>query len=200
MQRRLVTALTGALALALTACSDDGGARADISETETSETETSVSLCDPGRGPVTPVGLDDVTYTSIVRTDCLEEPCACGAAAAERVEKLLACDAIGVGWYEGLGSLYMEVVGRDDGACVIDIGVEIEGGIGHHRCRLPLPIAAWPGLAGVLTDGRTDPLDGIASRCESRGSCCLLDGCPNPCTEEDAVPLCPMARVDRCGP
>ncbi|MCC6625066.1 MAG: hypothetical protein IT385_27720 [Deltaproteobacteria bacterium] len=195
----------------LAACSDDGASdvsdtaetseTSDAAETSDGETTTPLSPCDPAYGPVTPVGTDDVTYDHVTATDCLSEPCACSDVAAERVEKLLACDAIGLGWYEGLGSVYMRVVGRDDGHCVIDVGTEVEGGVGVSRCRLPLPLTAWAGLEGALGGGgTTEPLAGIEDRCEQILSCCVLTGCPQPCTGEEAVPLCPVGRVDYCAP
>ncbi len=64
----------------------------------------------------------------------------------------------------------------------------------YHRCRLPLPIEPWPGLAfdADPTQGSDGFLEGIADECELVGTCCILDGCPDPCdaTLPDA-PLCP---------
>jgi len=202
----------GALLLSLfVACSDDG-ARITSETSETSDTtsetddtttpppdtETALSLCDPEHDPVTPVGIDDMTYANVTATSCMGDPCLCSDAAAARVEKLLACDQVGVGWYEGLGSVYMRVAGREDGDCLIDIAVETEGGIGINRCRLPLPIAPWVGLRGVVTDGRTEPLAGIEDLCERVDSCCILDGCPDPCDAD--VPHCPWGGVETCEP
>lgn len=155
------------------------------------------TLCDPSAPAVPAVPMSDVAYAAWDLTDCMSEPCLCGDAAADRVRRLLACEAVGVGWYEPFGSVYLRVVGRVGEACVIDVGREIEGGLGVSRCTLPLPVAPWIGLAGALSaDGSTsDVTEGIADRCVSTGGCCVLDGCPNPCTTE---PACPMGRSDSC--
>lgn len=185
------------------ACSGGSEEHPDTRETsdttDTAEEVVETSRCDPARPPIMPVGTDDVRYTSVAAYDCLERPCLCDEGAAVRLERVLACDAVGVGWYEPFGSFYLEVVGREEGACLIDVAHETEGGVGVSRCALPLPIAPWPGLAGVLDDAdMSDPLEGIAERCARITSCCILPGCPTPC--EADVPLCPMGRVDPCAP
>lgn len=184
------------------ACSGDDGSpdsRETTDAPDTTEEVAESSPCSPTRTPVTPVGTDDVRYASVTAYDCLERPCLCDEGAAVRLERVLACDAVGVGWYEPFGSLYLAVVGREAGACLIDVAHETEGGVGVSRCALPLPIAPWPGLAGVLDESdMSDPLAGIVERCERITSCCILEGCPTPC--EADVPLCPMGRVDPCAP
>ncbi|MFO0747175.1 MAG: hypothetical protein U1F43_16150 [Myxococcota bacterium] len=188
----------GAATDAVDASADAASDAADGTSSDAADTGAGdAGLCEPGHGPIAPVGTSDTTYTAVERTDCLSAPCTCAAGLDDRVERLLACDAIAIGWYEGLGSAYFSVAGRDGGDCLIDVGSETEGGVAVHRCRLPLPVSLWTGLMGALDEvDMTHPLEGIEDRCTLTSSCCVLSGCPNPCT--GAEPLCPSGRSDPC--
>jgi hypothetical protein len=154
--------------------------------------------CDPALGPYPPVGTDNATYTEWTALTCLEDACLCTSAAGRAfVAALLACDAVSGGFWQPLGSTYLRVVGRSGGDCVVDVGSEVEGGVSLSRCTNPLPLTAWPGLA--RTDGAV--FDGFLDHCEFVGSCCLLDGCPDPCSASGLdVPLCPPGAGTPCEP
>jgi hypothetical protein len=171
-----------------------GGGGASSSGTGgTGGSEPPVTVCDPPLVEVAPSGTDDVVYPDSPQAPC-GEPCLCSPAARPFVEHVLACDPVTGGFWAPLGSLALRVVGREAGACVIDVGDEVEGGVVHSRCRLPLPIAPWPGIATDADPLKGDSgfLEGIADRCEVVGTCCTLPGCPDPCeTTLPDVPLCP---------
>lgn len=160
--------------------------------TSTSATGGAAPVCTPPLEPVAPSGTSDVTYTNQPDLGCLGEPCLCSTSVRGFVDHVLACDPIAGGYYVGQGSMALRVIGRAAGACVIDVGVEIEGGVTYSRCTLPLPVTPWQGL------GESDPvqfptvfLDGIADRCQTVGQCSILVGFPSPCgTSLPAAPLC----------
>lgn len=95
----------------------------------------------------------------------------------------------------------MRVAGREAGACVVEVGLEVEGGIAYRRCHLSLPIELWPGIAtesDPAIDGDT-LIAGIEDRCDLVGTCCILPGCPDPCeTELPDVPRCPLLPPLAC--
>jgi hypothetical protein len=144
-----------------------------------------IERCDPERR-VEPVSRDDVTYDEWSSIACLERPCICDGtseAASLLVEKLLACEAVVGGFYWGQGSTLLQVLGRQDANCVIRILQEVEGGASVHDCTLPFPLSPWPGLAsrGDTTMGDPPVTGGIEDRCTLTSSCCIIEGCPDPC-------------------
>ena len=159
-------------------------------------TPPSVSACDPAFGPVAPVGTSDILYPEVASQPCFEDPCSaqgcesvpsagvCGAdaPAPALVERLLACDAIGIGWDDGLGSSFLRVRGRQDGHCLIDITTELEGGVQAYSCALPLPMSAWAGLTGVRSGSFSNPVAGIEGLCTTT-HCNLFPEAGAPCNE-----------------
>src|SRR5262249_26371683 len=111
--------------------------------------------------------------------------CQC-APAHDFVAGLLACDKVEGGYWWGLGSAYVRVLGHSGGACIYEIQSEVEGGGVTSRCTAPLPVHPWAGL--VLTESDThvitgDITDGLA--CTAISSCGLAScdggpgiGCP----------------------
>lgn len=184
---------------AMIGCGDGAGTTDVVGDaTTTPDTDAdNLSLCDPAHAPVTPVAHDDATYTNQVRHDCYDGICQCDAGQSERMRQLLACEPLGFGWYEPFGSTYLMTEGRENDKCVILVGVEVEGGIALHRCKLPFPVAPWQGLKGALDENeQSQPLAGIEDQCELATSCCILEGCPNPC--DGTIPECPHGRIDNC--
>ena len=151
------------------------------------------AICDPAHGPVAPTATADVLYETWTDYPCFADACLCDDAAADFVSGLLRCEAVSGGYWWGLGSLAVRVVGRQDGNCLIDIAGELEGGASVDRCTLPLPLSPWPGI-GVAPggDGTTSFFDGIEEHCTLLGSCCLLPECPNPCMDS------PVATAYMC--
>lgn len=159
------------------------------------------SVCDPPLTEVTPTGTDDVVYADQPKNPCFVAPCLCAASARDVVEQVLACAPVTTGFWAPLGSTYLRVAGREGGACVLEVGEEVEGGVRYSRCKLPLPIEPWEGIA-TSADPSVDGeglLKGITDKCELVGSCCILPGCPDPCnsTLPDA-PLCPLNVFEQC--
>jgi len=151
-----------------------------------------VARCDPVR-QVEPASRDDVVYAEWGAVACLEEPCLCsgtGAAASTFVEKLLGCEAVIGGYFWSFGSAVIQVMGRQDDRCVIEIREEVEGGVGRTECRIPFPLSPWPGLAtdGDTMDDGVTLTSGIEAYCQPAGSCCVLEGCPSPC--DASTPMC----------
>jgi hypothetical protein len=141
--------------------------------------------------PLTPVGTDDVTYSTHTTYRCVrEKDHLCRANPLRKnLAGLLRCDAIEGGYYWPLGSMAFHVVGRQGGKCVLDLLREVEGGADFFRCELPLPMVAWAGLASPATGLEVDdPLKGIEERCTKRYSCSLLTGGPNECAKLDPRP------------
>lgn len=154
-------------------------------------------LCDENPASVPPVGTDDATYDEVVDHECAAGPpteglCFCDAAMETFVRRLLACEPLGGGAFWGQGSVYARAVGRADGACLLEIGVETEGGVQVHDCALPLPIVPWPGLRtdGDVPLGSPSFLAGIEPYCTLVDSCCVIGGCPDPCPDD--APTCPF--------
>jgi hypothetical protein len=147
----------------------------DADTSSDADDDGNAALCDPDADPLEPPGTDDVTYDSWTSFECMSDACLCDSAARPFLEMLLRCEAVQGGYWWGMGSVYVRVAGRSGGACLLDIGSEVEGGMAVSRCTLPLPIVAWSGLDAP--DGAL--LTGIEDRCESVGSCCVLDGCPD---------------------
>jgi hypothetical protein len=139
-------------------------------------------VCDPPLSVVPPTSTDDVLYDFDPTLKCFEAACFCEDEAAEVVHDLLACDPMESGFFWSFGALRVRVRGREAGECVYDVGREVEGGVAYHRCRLPLPVTPWAGLATTPNAKADDGfLEGIEDQCELIGSCCILDDCPNPC-------------------
>ena len=213
-------AILGALAHGLAGCGSSGpnlqssttsGSGGSSSSAGTGGSSSSAStggtggtgggVCDPPLAPVTPSGTDDVTYADPEQLKCFANPCLCSSKARELVDHLLACDPIAGGFFWAQGAVYARVAGRKDGACVLEVGEEQEGGVTYRRCKLPLPITPWAGIAGDgdNTMGTAGFLEGIVDACESVGSCCIQPGCPDPCaTKLPDVPLCPATGGLSC--
>lgn len=148
--------------------------------------------CDPTR-TVTPVSFDDVTYQEWGGVRCLERPCICdgtGNAPAVLVEALLSCDAVIGGYYWGMGSAVLQVMGRKDGNYLLRIAQEVEGGAVMHECDLPLPLSPWPGLATAGDTAMGDPslMAGIEDHCTLVDQCSLFPEGPDPC--DGSFPIC----------
>ncbi|MFO0546735.1 MAG: hypothetical protein U0271_00040 [Polyangiaceae bacterium] len=154
-------------------------------------------VCEPPLEVAPPSGTEDVTYTDVPQSACFGSPCLCGSGAREFVNHVLACDPVAGGVWAAAGSAYLRVAGREAGACVLEIGEEIEAGVKYSRCHLPLPIVPWQGIDAQLdtsVDGDSF-LVGIEAQCETVGQCCIADGCPDPCaTSLPDVPLCPLNK------
>lgn len=155
-------------------------------------TDVPESRCDPAR-QVEPPSRDDVAYAEWGSIACLETPCLCdgtGPAAAMLVDKLLACEAVIGGYFWEMGSAVIQVMGRQDGKCIVHLRQEVEGGVSMTECRIPFPLSPWPGLAtgGDTTMGDPPLTAGIEAHCAPLGSCCILEGCPEPC--DASVPMC----------
>lgn len=164
---------------------------------------SAATVCDPPLKPVAPSGTEDVTYTDVPKSACIGGPCLCAEVAHDYVASTLACEPVTGGYWWGQGSVYSRVAGRKDGACLIDVGIEVEGGVSYYACKLPLPIEPWPGIAsdGDSTNGTAGFLEGIEDKCEMVGSCCVLDGCPKPCdTTLPDVPRCPLGQPSNACP
>jgi hypothetical protein len=165
-------------------------------------TDGGVPLCDPALGPVTPVGLDDAAYSAWTILPCFEDACLCHAGCPRAgtqafLQALLACDAVQGGYWWGLGSRYVRVVGRAGGSCVFDLGDEVEGYVSILRCAVPLPLAPWTGLSNPGGESFTQ---GIEASCVARGGCSLQPGPPDQCSSSTlAPPLCPPAAQLLCG-
>jgi hypothetical protein len=152
--------------------------------------------CDDDPAPVPPVGTDDADYDTVVDHACASrvgdpDLCLCDAAMAPFLRSLLACEPVGGGGFWSQGSVYARAVGRRDGACRMEIGLEMEGGVQLWECALPLPIVPWSGLrtSGDTSMGAPSFLTGIEADCAPAGSCCLLEGCPGFCPA--TAPVCP---------
>jgi hypothetical protein len=182
------------------AVSSSTGGHASTSTTTTSSSATDGGVCDPPLAPVPPSGTSDVTYSGQPESGCFGAPCLCSSPAHDFVEHVLACDPVAGGYFLQQGSMYLRVVGRKAGACVIDVGAELEGGVSYSRCEIRLPVAPWSGIA------RSDPaelpssfLEGITDRCQTVGTCCVQLGCPNPCDSTlPAAPVCPPVAGPHC--
>jgi hypothetical protein len=198
------SASTGATSSASTGGAGGGGTGgtggAGTGTSSTSGTGGASPMCSPALTSVTPSGTADVTYTNQPVTGCFGSPCLCSPAARPFVEHVLACDPIEGGFFLGQGSDYLRVVGRKSGACIVDIGEELEEGVTYSRCTLPLPIAPWPGLAASDPVGLPNAfLQGIAAECQTIGQCCIEPGCPNPCDMTlPAAPVCPTLPQPSC--
>jgi hypothetical protein len=72
---------------------------------------------------------------------------------ANLVEGLLACERVEGGYWWGLGSVYIRVLGTEGGACHYGVAYETEGGYTLFSCSAPLPVHAWSGLDTVEVDG-----------------------------------------------
>ncbi len=155
------------------------------------------AVCDPPLAEVAPSGTDDAVYADVPESRCFESTCLCGSAARSFIDDVLACNPVAGGAWGPGGSVYLRVAGREGGACVLEVGEEIEGGVKYSRCLLPLPITPWPGIATQM-DSAVDGdsvLVGLDGQCETVGNCCVLPGCPGPCdTQLPDVPLCPANK------
>ncbi|MFT3775341.1 MAG: hypothetical protein QM820_59085 [Minicystis sp.] len=157
------------------------------------DAEVTPHLCEESYGPVTPSDTADVVYDQWTTYRCLGDKARlCQEPPPHTLEKLLRCEAVEGGWYWGQGSASLRVVGRDQGACVIDIVSEVEGGASVHHCNLPLPMTPWKGLSTIATGGETEnPIAGVEAHCSLTVKCSLFPEGPNPC---DGVmprpPLC----------
>jgi hypothetical protein len=182
-------------------------AASDVAPDETPDAVADVSpdawtsRCDPASGPVVPTGTDDVTYPSMAPAPCFNRPCLCDRPADGFLQDLLACRPASGGIWGGQGSVYVRTTGRSGGRCLVEVSIEVEGGLSMYRCALPLPMSAWSGL-GTRVDGSDgDPgfLAGIESDCEQVGSCCTIPGCPVPCAAlEMPPPQCPPGSSLAC--
>lgn len=158
------------------------------------DADAGASACDPDASPLDPVGTDDVAYTSHTTYACLgDKDRLCRASPLRKtLEGLLRCDAIEGGYVWAQGSFAFRVLGREGGACRVEILHETEGGGVIERCDLPLPVRAWAGLSQALVGDAVDrPLEGIESRCTRIGTCNLQLGAPDECWNRDPrPPLC----------
>lgn len=189
-------------AFGLVGCGEDAPAKTDATETdvavevsdieETGEVEVSErSSCDPSHDPVTPIGTNDFSYPIQKQYLCLPTKAAfCEVPAPAMAEELLQCKAAAGGWFSEQGSVAFRVMGRESGDCVIDFLAETEGGASYRRCRLPLPLTPWAGLAvepgGEILDA---PFMGIEADCTILDTCTLLEGGPGTlCYDLDPKP------------
>merc|ERR1711974_379720 len=120
---------------------------------------------------------------------CLVDSCNCAPSADPLWHGLMKCEPVHNGFYWNFGSVELRVMGRnDDGQCVVEISEILEGGVQQQTCRLDFPIEPWPGLSGDYS--LMSPFfDGFPGECDEPTSCCRLDGCPNPCDEEEVESL-----------
>lgn len=154
------------------------------------------ALCDVDAGPVPTPVTGDVTYGQVETYPCFLDACMCDESARGFTGRLLACEAVRGGYYWAQGSTTVTVVGSEAGECVLDVAREVEGGVSMLRCRLPLPLSPWPGLAtGGAGETAPDLLLGIQDRCVQIGSCNFIFGAPNFCDDlEDPPFVCPDAQ------
>lgn len=135
-----------------------------------------------------PADSSDITYANVQQGACYSEAFCQAPCASTFLHALLACEPVAGGYYWGLGSIYLRVHGRQEGACVIDIGNEGEGGVTYYRCTTPLPVRSWKGLQ-FADEPRMTPniIDGLA--CVQIEDCSLFPEARMPCSSD--VPICP---------
>ena len=160
-------------------------------------------FCDADAGPVPTAVTGDITYAEVETHPCLADACLCDDGARAFTGSLLACEPVRGGYYWAQGSATLVVVGSESGDCLIDVAREVEGGMVMLRCRLPLPLSPWPGLA---TNGETaaapNLLLGIEDRCTQTGSCNLQLGAPSYCGDLEDPPFncADVGGTLPCGP
>ena len=145
-----------------------------------------------GPAPSNPSDVE-FSYAAVAKPACLSAPFCQVSCAGALVRGLLACDPVEGGFFWTHGSAYLRVHGRTRGACVMDIGIDIEGDVAYYRCATPLPVHAWPGLSYLDERGRaaTDLLDGL-DQCSLITRCSVVPGGPDPCDlSQSGAPTCP---------
>jgi hypothetical protein len=134
----------------------------------------------------------DVSYSwTAAKTACFGEPFCQASCSSTFLQNLVDCNAVEGGYFWNFGSVYIRVAGRRGGSCVYDIGSELEGAVTYKECTAPMPVAPWPGLRYVNSNGSPNIFDGLDG-CTLMQSCSVQAGFPMPCDEGPAaVPTCP---------
>jgi len=192
-----------ALAVFAACAGDKGGASIDAAAPADAASAPDAApvaeVCD-GLTAQDPDPGSDVTYSDWQHQGCFDAPCLCSDEARPFVEDVLACRAVDGGYYWGLGSEALRVIGRTGDDCIVRVGNDLEGSVAVYECTLPLPIQPWPGIASNDDHGFVHFLDGIEDLCTEQGTCSLLGGGPDPCWEDTqlAAPYCTQASDIAC--
>ena len=213
--RSAVGCATTALLSLLVGCGGGGGEARDsgrdsgviadlevaaIADLDHSSDDGAAAQCLADRIGATPTDTSDATFSNQTQQACTSAPFCQAACADSGVQQLLDCAPVGFGFAWGFGAVYVIVHGRANGACVYDVGSEVEDSISWSRCSKAFPVAAWDGLRYVdeHTSKAPTPTAGLDD-CVDLGSCTLESGAPNPCaTGSDAPPTCPQALPPPC--
>ncbi len=114
-------------------------------------------------------------YETRQNLGCGPSWCPTSPAAAQRLDRLRACEPVRVGFYWTFGEAGFEAVEVSPTTCTVEVLLEEELGARLVRCELPRPVESWEGLLQgpePASDVR-EVLRGIEDRCTEILSCSL---------------------------
>ncbi|TXD34904.1 hypothetical protein FRC98_17430 [Lujinxingia vulgaris] len=116
---------------------------------------------------------------------CVADSCTCASGADPFLEGILKCEPVHNGYFWTFGSVEVRVLGRaESGECIWEVSENTEAEVTQRTCRVPMPSAPWPGLYADHSM-HLPFMEGFPGECDEPTTCCVLDGCPNPCGEEE---------------
>lgn len=128
-------------------------------------------------------------YDAWEQWPCVVDSCTCASGMDPFLEGILACEPVHNGYFWSFGSVEVRVLGRaESGECIWEVSENTEAEVTQRTCRVPMPAAPWPGLYADHSQ-QLPFMEGFPGECDEPTTCCVLDGCPNPCDEEEREKL-----------